>query len=144
MNFHSVQSKFYYSFFKLLMSPPNSFVVSSLLSLKRSVFGTGLSKLMLQVWHHMALCGQSGDHAVASCDPQQQPGFKRDLKNNKSQSKPNTSIGGRWWWSPMAWHSLGGAITMENSFAIWGSSHKRWRPCTSTPGTTSWKVFWGE
>ena len=47
-------------FFKLLMSPPNSFVVSSLLSLKRSVFGTGLSKRMLQVWHHMALCGQSG------------------------------------------------------------------------------------
>ena len=100
MNFHSVQSKFYYAFFKFLMSPPNSFVVSSLLSLKRSVFGTGLSKLMLQVWHHMALCGQSGDHAVASCDPQQQPGFKRDPKNNKSQSKPNTPIGGRWWWSP--------------------------------------------
>ena len=90
MNFHSVQSKFYYAFFKLLMSPPNSFVVSSLLSLKRSVFGTGLSKLMLQVWHHMALCGQSRDHAVASCDPQQQPGFKRNPKNNKSQSKPNT------------------------------------------------------
>jgi len=48
----------------------------------------------------MALCGQSEDHAVTSCDPQQQPGFKRDLKNNKSQSKPNTPIGGRWWWSP--------------------------------------------
>jgi len=48
----------------------------------------------------MALCGQSEDHAVTSCDPQQQPGFKRDLKNNKSQSRKNAPIGGRWWWSP--------------------------------------------
>merc|ERR1719210_1826245 len=36
-------------FFQTFNVSPNSFVVSSLLSLKRSVFGTGLSKRMLQV-----------------------------------------------------------------------------------------------
>jgi len=74
----------------------------------------------------MALCGQSGDHAVASCDPQQQPGFKRDLKNNKSQSKPNTSIGGRWWWSP--WPVWEAPSSWRAHLPSERESHKRWRP----------------
>jgi len=95
MNFHCVQSKFYYAFFKLLMSPPNSFVVSSLLSLKRSVFGTGLSKRMLQVWYHVALCGQPGDHAAASCDWQQLQGLKETSKTTKaSLSRTQQLVGG--------------------------------------------------
>ena len=86
MNFHSVQSKFYHSFLQTFNVSPYSFVVPSLLSSKWSVFGCGPSKLMLQVWHHVALCGQPGDHAASSCDPQQL-GFKRDPNNNKRQSK---------------------------------------------------------
>ena len=128
MNFHFVQSKFYHSFLQTFNISLSLFVVPNMLSLKQSVFGSGPSKLTLQVTITWLLYGQPKGHTTSSHGPQQLI-LKAPQSNNKvSLERTHKLAGGGGPFNPTQTQEARGCHHGELICQL-SQKSQRWRPC---------------